>query len=303
MRRRLKSFCVALSLFMRKKGIYILIVAVFGFIGLTASSWNNTAGTEEDFLESRAELLMRDIGHQTLRYAGDSVSRVLPVKRLSDRIFQIPFEREFSFAPDTLVKIVERSLAKAGLGLAYRVSVFDCQKQAMVYGFEISKAAEIVPCQGRVQPKGCYTLQVAFLSTTQEASTEKWWWAFGATALALIGLMITRRKETTSTPSVQSAPGLKIGSFQFVAERRLLIDATERVELSDKETRILRIFAARQNQAIDRDEIMKEVWENEGVIVGRSLDVFVSKLRKKLQKDPSVRIVNVHGKGYKLEVD
>jgi DNA-binding response OmpR family regulator len=47
---------------------------------------------------------------------------------------------------------------------------------------------------------------------------------------------------------------------------------------------------------------MKEVWEDEGVIVGRSLDMFVSKLRKKLQADPCISILNVHGKGYKLVI-
>jgi DNA-binding response OmpR family regulator len=45
------------------------------------------------------------------------------------------------------------------------------------------------------------------------------------------------------------------------------------------------------------------VWENESVLVGRSLDVFISKLRKKLEADPTIRIVNIHGKGYKLEVE
>jgi DNA-binding response OmpR family regulator len=47
---------------------------------------------------------------------------------------------------------------------------------------------------------------------------------------------------------------------------------------------------------------MQEIWINEGVITGRSLDMFVSKLRKKLSSDPELRITNVHGKGYKLEI-
>lgn len=49
-------------------------------------------------------------------------------------------------------------------------------------------------------------------------------------------------------------------------------------------------------------DVMQEVWINEGVITGRSLDMFVSKLRKKLGSDPDLRISNVHGKGYKLEI-
>ncbi|RYG36157.1 MAG: winged helix family transcriptional regulator, partial [Chitinophagaceae bacterium] len=56
------------------------------------------------------------------------------------------------------------------------------------------------------------------------------------------------------------------------------------------------------NETISRDTLQKEVWENEGVIVTRSLDVFVSKLRKKLEADENVKIINIHGKGYRLEV-
>jgi DNA-binding response OmpR family regulator len=48
--------------------------------------------------------------------------------------------------------------------------------------------------------------------------------------------------------------------------------------------------------------LQKEVWEDEGVIVGRSLDMFISRLRKKFEKDPLVKIVNIHGKGYRLDI-
>ena len=72
--------------------------------------------------------------------------------------------------------------------------------------------------------------------------------------------------------------------------------------LTTKESKILHILALQQNQIIDRDKLQKEVWENEGVIVGRSLDMFISKLRKKLEQDEQVKITNVHSRGYKLEV-
>jgi DNA-binding response OmpR family regulator len=53
---------------------------------------------------------------------------------------------------------------------------------------------------------------------------------------------------------------------------------------------------------VPRETLMQKVWIDEGVITGRSLDMFVSKLRKKLSSDPALRITNVHGKGYKLEM-
>jgi DNA-binding response OmpR family regulator len=55
-------------------------------------------------------------------------------------------------------------------------------------------------------------------------------------------------------------------------------------------------------ELIPRETLMQEVWINEGVITGRSLDMFISKLRKKLSTDPDVRITNIHGKGYRLEI-
>jgi DNA-binding response OmpR family regulator len=54
--------------------------------------------------------------------------------------------------------------------------------------------------------------------------------------------------------------------------------------------------------AVERSRIQKEIWEDEGVIVGRSLDVFISKLRKKLELDERVKIVVIRGMGYRLEV-
>ncbi|MEN0056487.1 MAG: helix-turn-helix domain-containing protein [Mucilaginibacter sp.] len=57
------------------------------------------------------------------------------------------------------------------------------------------------------------------------------------------------------------------------------------------------MFAQAPNEIIDRNRLQKEVWEDEGVIVGLSLDTFISKLRKKLENDPSVKLVSIHGKG------
>jgi DNA-binding response OmpR family regulator len=72
--------------------------------------------------------------------------------------------------------------------------------------------------------------------------------------------------------------------------------------LTGTETRLLLILAASPNQTIQRSRLQKEIWEDEGVIVGRSLDMFISKLRKKLELEPDTKIVVVRGKGYRLEV-
>ena len=88
----------------------------------------------------------------------------------------------------------------------------------------------------------------------------------------------------------------------FDAKNRKLIINERTIDLTLTETRLLLIFALSPNETIERSRLQKEIWEDEGVIVGRSLDMFISKLRKKLEFDPNVEIVVVREKGYKLEI-
>jgi DNA-binding response OmpR family regulator len=107
--------------------------------------------------------------------------------------------------------------------------------------------------------------------------------------------------SATITENVQ-VPATAIGNYLFYPEQFLLVLGEEKIVLTNKEVKLLRIFAEHSNQIVDRSKLQKEVWEDEGVIVGRSLDVFVSRLRKKLEKDDRVQLTTVHGKGYKLEI-
>jgi DNA-binding response OmpR family regulator len=100
--------------------------------------------------------------------------------------------------------------------------------------------------------------------------------------------------------SVQELAAL--GKFSFDVNGQRLLLGSVVISLTDKECRILELLNKNFGQLITRETLMQEVWINEGVITGRSLDMFVSKLRKKLSSDPALRITNVHGKGYKLEI-
>ena len=81
-----------------------------------------------------------------------------------------------------------------------------------------------------------------------------------------------------------------------------MVKEAEEISLSKKECELLEIFITNSNQVVKRSELKKRVWEDKGVIVGRSLDTYVSKLRKKLQEDQNIKLINVHGIGYKLVV-
>jgi len=103
-------------------------------------------------------------------------------------------------------------------------------------------------------------------------------------------------------PGGQNTDILTLGALLFDVKNRKLIVNEKTIDLTGTETRLLLIFALSPNQAIERNRLQKEIWEDEGVIVGRSLDMFISKLRKKLEVDPNINIVVIRGKGYKLQI-
>lgn len=95
-----------------------------------------------------------------------------------------------------------------------------------------------------------------------------------------------------------------IGRFAFdTRTSSLQIDNGRKLTLTAKESELLSILALHLNEIVDREKILREVWGNDSYYNARSMDVYISKLRKYLKADPAVSIVNAHGKGYKLLVD
>ncbi len=115
--------------------------------------------------------------------------------------------------------------------------------------------------------------------------------------LVLLGVTLLIGRFGKSVPALP-----KLGRFLFNAKDQCLLLEGEVISLTDKECRILELLNNNFGELISRETLLQKVWIEEGVITGRSLDMFVSKLRKKLSRDPELRIANVHGKGYKLEI-
>lgn len=95
---------------------------------------------------------------------------------------------------------------------------------------------------------------------------------------------------------------LAIGGFRFDPGARTLELGGTKKTLTQKEADLLLLFARHRNEVLERDTAMRAIWGAEGYFVSRSMDVYVSKLRKLLASDPGVEIRNVHGRGFKLVV-
>ena len=289
-----------------KYKLLLVFVAIASIVFLTVYG---SLGTGKNKLEEQNHhTLLRMIGHRLLKSAGDSRSRVMPIQRLTDVEFQIHFENQLSLVPDSIFSIISSTTKSSSLPDKYTAEIRDCSTDQILYSFVMSDIDSdvIVPCLGRQLPVACYYLNINFAASNPHFP-KPWHIVAGVVLLSgVFSLLYYKRKYNSSLPSETNAlnpPGsIDIGKFHFYLDQRHLIFSGEKIDLTEKETKLLTIFALAPNQVIGREQLQKEVWENEGVIVARSLDVFISRLRKKLERDPDVKLVNVHGKGYKLEI-
>ena len=96
---------------------------------------------------------------------------------------------------------------------------------------------------------------------------------------------------------------IKFGTFTFDYPNRVLCTENDQVNLTKKEADVLRMLAANLNNVVKREKVLTDVWGENDYFMGRSMDVYIARLRKKLAEDKSVSIVNVHRMGFKLEVN
>lgn len=98
------------------------------------------------------------------------------------------------------------------------------------------------------------------------------------------------------------AENFSVGAFEFDAASRELSHAEKVKQLTAIEANLLKMFCENENRVIERDQVLKRIWADEDSIRGRSLNVYVSKLRKLLRADDRIEFLNVHGVGYKMVV-
>jgi DNA-binding response OmpR family regulator len=91
-----------------------------------------------------------------------------------------------------------------------------------------------------------------------------------------------------------------IGKYQFDFNRQILRITDKEQKLTSKEAALLRLLAINLNQVLDRSYALKEIWNDDSYFNARSMDVYITKLRKFLKLDPTVELINVHGIGFKL---
>lgn len=112
-----------------------------------------------------------------------------------------------------------------------------------------------------------------------------------------IKAMLSRSQNGESQPEQTE---YKLGVFNYNSELRELSSGKKKIKLSPKEGALLKLLAESKNQLVSRSEALRKIWKDDNYFTGRSMDVYVAKLRKHLREDDNLSIVNVHSEGFRL---
>ncbi|MCB2207703.1 MAG: response regulator transcription factor [Bacteroidetes bacterium] len=125
---------------------------------------------------------------------------------------------------------------------------------------------------------------------------------FSTEELSLRIKAILRRCSATKSLNPNVEEVFKIGKFEFDSNNLILKSDEEDKKLTRKEAGLLKLLCINKNALLPREEALEKIWGENDYFIGRSMDVFITKLRKYLSSEPNIKITNVHGIGFKLEV-
>jgi len=115
--------------------------------------------------------------------------------------------------------------------------------------------------------------------------------------------VLGRKSSVINNTMEDEVKEFEIGAYNFLPLKQELNYQGNTRKLTSRESELLKILCLNRNQLVERDSILKELWGDDSYFNARSMDVFITKIRKYLSDDPSVELLNVRGKGYKLIFD
>jgi DNA-binding response OmpR family regulator len=118
----------------------------------------------------------------------------------------------------------------------------------------------------------------------------------------LLRLKAILRRTSTKSLDNTDLNNFDIGRYHFDFNHQVLSLEGKQTKLTTREAQLLKLFCLHMNDVLDRNFALKTIWHDDNYFNGRSMDVYITKLRKYLKDDPQIEIINVHGKGFKLLV-
>lgn len=281
-----------------------LKISLLLFAGLTVFALAKALATPRKLLQQKqAHLAVRALGDQLLRNAQEYATPVPPVRRIDEHTLRLSFPEPIPINPDSLSLLALRYLLEDIAPVAI-VNVLDAASGEVVYGFEINHTDEHnIPCLGRSLPAAIYYVEVSLyekpaLQLGLNVFTAGLLGLLSAGLLLLVIPFFRGKKSEAMDEAIIQAKGM-----QLDLRTNQILSKDQVIKLTEKEAKIFSILLQNAGQLVSRDYLTEEVWLKEGVVTSRSLDMYISRLRKKVQDLGGTEIINERGKGYVLQVN
>ncbi|BDD09515.1 hypothetical protein FUAX_19470 [Fulvitalea axinellae] len=264
---------------------HILFIMACFFIAISISLFRVP---NKKLVREQTHLAMRAIGDELLKANNDFRTPVPPIEQIGSATLRLRFNKPIVIDPDTLVTLSVKHF-NSRISSRSIVNVLKADTKEIVYSFEINHLTEKeIPCLGRKLPKSLYLLESSFYGqTTIRLRSNVPSLSLAGTSVLFIffGLaLLIKQKAKPKGSNQRELNGIKL-DLNF--NRILYKD--ESIELTDKETQILAILFEKAGELISREYLVQEVWAKQGVVTGRSLDMYISRLRKKLKPLPNIQ--------------
>ncbi|MDW3196561.1 MAG: winged helix-turn-helix domain-containing protein [Cytophagales bacterium] len=246
----------------------------------------------------KQHLELRAIGDRLLHDANDATSVVPPIQQINEHTLRLRLHQSMAINPDRLADLSIKHLNEE-VALHSVIQVLDSQTEAVVYGFEIDHTQALdIPCLGRILPEANYVVEVSFYDPIPlEGNFPSLTFASASLLLTIFGFSFLKEKKPNQN---QKDPEMSDGWKLDLALAQIQ-SKDQRIQLTEKESQIMAILFEHIEQLVTRDHLIEEVWLKHGIVTSRSLDMYISRLRKKLGPLNAFEIVNQHGKGYILK--
>ncbi len=116
----------------------------------------------------------------------------------------------------------------------------------------------------------------------------------------MLRIQAVLKRTLKDTQESQIPDAFEIGTLKYFYNENRLVTPLREIKLTTKENELLRIFFENVNQTVDRSHALKRIWKDDSYFNARSMDVYIAKLRKYLKDDEQIKILTVHGEGFKL---
>ncbi|MEO0584397.1 MAG: winged helix-turn-helix domain-containing protein [Bacteroidota bacterium] len=251
--------------------------------------------------EQRTHLAVRSIGDELLKSNDDFRTPVPPVQQIDLETYGLTFDQPIEIDPDKLVGLSLKFLHAKIAGKSI-VNVYEVDAEEMVYGFEIDHLEEKnIPCLGRILPASHYRIEFSFFDDTGiqvlYANIPGISAASASLFFVCLGFLFWQKKGSLS----HNEQIIQWNGIALDTTYNQVTQGVHEISLTEKETQILAILFKYGGNLVSREHFIEEIWLKEGVVTERSLDMYISRLRKKTAPLADIQIVNQHGKGYYLK--